>query len=128
MTLPSALRNIGAVIAGFLSVAVLSVVTDMIVEALGILPPQDHPEALVWWMLLIALAYRTVYTVLGGYVTAKLTSSRTALIVLGILGTLGGIAGVIGGWHLGNQWYPIAIAVEAFPCIWYGGKLAKRGA
>jgi hypothetical protein len=33
------------------------------------------------------------------------------------------IAVVFVGWNLSEHWYPIAIAVTAFPCTWLGGKM-----
>jgi|SRR6185369_3530189 len=123
------LKSIGAVVAGFLTVVVLSVGTDAILEAAGVLPPQtQHAVYTSWTLLLLALVYRTVYTVLGGYVTARLAPQKPMkhVVVLAILGTLGGIVGVFAGWNLSEHWYPIALAVLAFPSVWYGGKLAKK--
>ncbi len=124
------LKSIGAVIAGFLTVAVLSVVTDMIVEGIGILPPATRPQDYVWWMYVIALAYRSVYTVAGGWVTAKLAPRNPMkhVMVLGILGTIGGTAGIFAGWQYGHHWYPILLAVTAFPLVWWGGRLSNRKA
>lgn len=122
------LKSVGAVVAGFLTVVVLSIATDAILEAVGFFPPATKPEEYASWMLLIALIYRTVFTVLGGFVTAKLApfNPKKHVIVLAVLGTIGGIAGVINGWSYGNHWYPIALAVLAFPSVWYGGKLATN--
>ncbi len=119
------LKSIGAVLTGFLTVFILSVVTDKIVEALGIFPPPTNPAAFQGWMLWVALLYRSLYAVVGGYVTAMLAprSRMHHVAVLGILGTIGGLAGVIAAWELGNHWYPIALAVTAFPLVWWGGKL-----
>ncbi len=117
-------KNIGAVLAGFVTVFVLSVATDMVLEKLGILP--DPSKGLfIGWMLLAALIYRTVYTVLGGYITAALSSEnpmRNVKILAGI-GLIAAILGVIGGWNLSSHWYPIALAVLAYPSVWLGGKL-----
>ncbi len=124
MHLKNTLKSIGAVVAGFLTVVVLSIGTDAIVEAVCIFPPQDRPQDYVAWMLLLALLYRCAYTVLGGYVTAKLSPQNAArhVLVLGILGTLGGLSGTIAAWNLGNHWYPIALTVTALPCTWLGGR------
>jgi hypothetical protein len=48
------------------------------------------------------------------------------IAALGIIGTIGGIVGIVVGWEYGNQWYPIALAVLAYPSVWFGGTLAKR--
>lgn len=120
-----ALKNVGAVVAGFLVVVVLSVVTDAILEALGVFPGGTLGTGL----LALAFLYRSLYTVLGGYVTACLSplpSRKNNVIALGILGTLGGIMGVVAGWNLSEHWYPIALAVTAFPFVWLGGKLKMK--
>jgi hypothetical protein len=120
------LKSIGAVVAGFLSVAVLSVVTDMILEAVGIFPPPSEAGLFVTWMLVLAFLYRSAYAVVGGYITARIAPNLPMrhVAVLGVLGTLGGIAGVVAGWDLSPHWYPIALAVTAFALVWYGGTLA----
>jgi MFS family permease len=128
MKASSVLKSLLAVVAGFLTVVVLSVVTDMVVEALGIFPGADHPQDYRQWMLALALFYRTVITVFGGYLTAKLAPQNPMkhAVILGVLGTLAGAAGAIAAWSLGNHWYPIALAVLAIPSTWLGGKLFQR--
>jgi hypothetical protein len=120
------LKSIGAVLAGFLAVVVLSTATDAILEKLGIFPPATN-GLFVTWMLAVAFAYRSVYTMLGGYVTARLAPGRQKrhVTVLGILGIIGGVIGVVTGWDLSAHWYPIALAVTAFPFVWLGGALRK---
>jgi hypothetical protein len=79
-------------------------------------------------MLVVAFVYRSLYTAVGGYITASLAPSNPLkhVLVLAILGTIGGIMGVIVGWNLSDNWYPIAIAVTGFPLVWYGGKLRLK--
>lgn len=119
----SLLKSIGAVAAGFLVVALLSVATDFVLEKSSIFPSTSEHGLFVTWMLVLAFAYRSVYAVLGGYVTAILSPNNPSrhVMVLGILGTLGGIAGVVAGWNLSQHWYPIALAVTAYPLVWFGG-------
>jgi hypothetical protein len=75
----------------------------------------------------LALSYRTVYSVASGYVTALLAphARMRHVVVLGIIGLIAGTAGVIGTMDLGlgPRWYPIALAVTAFPSVWLGGWL-----
>lgn len=122
------LRSIGSVLAGFVTVFALSVGTDIVMESTGVLPPPSQPEDYVTWMLVLALAYRTVITVFGGWVTAKIAPvpKMKNVMALGIIGTVGGIVGIFAGWQYGNHWYPIALAVLAYPSVWLGGKLAQR--
>ena len=121
------LKSIGAVLGGFLIVAILSTLTDKILEGAGIFPPPTE-GLFVTWMLLLAFAYRTVYAILGGYVTAALAPSNPSkhVMILGIIGTVGGCVGIYVGvvlFPLSPIWYPIALAVTAYPSVWLGGKL-----
>ena len=122
------LKNIVAVVAGFATVFILSVGTDSLLENLGVFPPPSGEGLFVTWMLVLAFAYRSLYAVVGGYVTAWLASANPMKLVriLGVLGTIGGMAGVVMGWNLSHHWYPIALAVTAFPLVWYGGTLYVR--
>src|SRR5690348_14122814 len=100
------LKSILAVLAGFLIIVVLSVVTDAILEAAGVFPSASDQGKFVTWMLLLAFGYRTIYNVLGGYVTAAIAPANPIrhTVILGGIGTLGGIAGVIYGWDLSDHW------------------------
>ncbi len=127
----SKLKSVGAVVAGFLAVAILSTVVDVILHAAKVYPAWGVPMSGPLYGL--ALAYRVVFTVLGGWITARLAPANPMkhVVWLGIIGTIAGIGGVVTAWthpELGPHWYPIAIAVTGFPCCWIGGKLAVRGA
>jgi hypothetical protein len=121
------LKSIGAVLGGFLVVVILSVGTDSILEGLGIFPPPAE-GLFITWMLALAFVYRTVYTVAGGYVTAALAPANPTkhVTILGIIGTFMGCVGIYVGWNLSAHWYPIALAVVAFPSVWLGGKLKTK--
>ena len=118
------LKSILAVLAGFLAVVVLSVVTDAILESAGIFPPPSE-GLFVTWMLLLAFGYRTLYNIVGGYVTASIAPANPLrhAFILGCIGTVAGAVGVVVGWDLSDHWYPIALAVEAIPTCWLGGRL-----
>jgi hypothetical protein len=117
------LRSVGAVFAGLVAVVVLSSVTDAVMHATGVFPPLDQPQGS--GSLAIALAYRTVFTVAAGYLTAWLAPSRKLAhaVWLGAIGTVLGIVGAVTMWGLGDQWYPIALVVLAVPSTWLGGWL-----
>lgn len=123
------LKSIGAVLTGFVTVFILSVVTDLVLEKLGVFPPITE-GLFVTWMLVLALAYRTAYTVLGGYVTATLAPQRALkhVFILASIGTVAAIVGLVATWGkgLGPEWYPIALALLAFPSVWLGGKLNAK--
>lgn len=126
------LRSIGAVVAGFFVTFILSIATDLVLHAAGIFPPWGQPMSNVLFVL--ATVYRTIYTVAGGYITARLAPDRPMghALVLGIVGFFAAIAGTVATWdkgpEFGPKWYPIALVVLAIPCVWLGGKLARRTA
>jgi len=121
------LRSVGAVLAGILVGAIPSVLTDLLMSAIGILPGLGHPASS--GPLLLATAYRTAYGVAGSYLTARLAPNRPMghALVLGFLGFLASIAGAAATWNhqpsLGPHWYPIALVLLAIPTAWAGGKL-----
>jgi hypothetical protein len=83
-------------------------------------------------MFAAATVYRTLAGVAGGYVTAALAPANPMqhAAVLGIIGLTLSVAGVIANAvnHLGPDWYPIALAVTAFPSAWIGGRLRSTSA
>lgn len=119
-------RSTGAVLAGFLTVVALSLVTDQLLHVLQVYPPWGQPMHEPG-LNVLALTYRMIYTVLGGYVTARLAPRAPmrhvwVLAFIGLLlGTLGAIATI--PMNFGPAWYPIALAVTAVPCTWLGGAL-----
>lgn len=122
-------RSALAVVAGFVAIVMLSVGTDAVMHATGVFPPADRPMNDTA-LLGLALAYRSAYNVVGGYLTARLApraSLRHALI-LGAFGLVGGMAGVIANMrmHLGPAWYPIGLVLTALPGTWLGGVLYGR--
>ncbi len=122
------LKSIGAVVAGFVAIFVLSYGTDAVLEAAGILQA-GAPLPMRGAELLIAaiLIYRLAYSVVGCYLAARLAPShhmRHAL-VLGALGFVGSIGGAMSAMQqsLGPAWYAWGLVVFALPCAWLGGKL-----
>jgi hypothetical protein len=120
-------KNALAVGTGFLAVALLSVGVDEVLHILKVYPPWNRPMPQPG-LNLLALAYRIAFTVLGGYLAARL-SARAPMRQVWILACLGaafGTLGVVTTWNLGlgPHWYPIALAVTAVPCTWLGGRAA----
>lgn len=121
------LRSIGAVFAGVVAVFILSLGTDVVLHATGIFPPWLQPMSGALFML--ALAYRIVYGVAGGYIAARLAPNRQMVhaLVLGVVGLLLSIAGAAATWNkgpeFGPKWYPLALVATALPCAWVGGKI-----
>jgi hypothetical protein len=123
------MRSIWAVFAGFVAVVVLSLGTDQVLHVLNVYPPWGQPmydPALN----LLALGYRTVYTIIGGYIAARLAprAPMRHALALGIIGSVVGLAGAIATipMNLGPAWYPIALALLGIPCTWLGALLYNK--
>ena len=117
-------------LAGFFATFILSIGTDLLLHAAGIFPPWGRPMSNALFAL--ATAYRTLYTVAGGYITARLAPNKPMghVWTLGVIGLLAAIAGTAATWNkgpeFGPKWYPVALVVLAIPSVWLGGKLAQR--
>ena len=126
-------RSVAAIFLGFLAVVVLSLGTDQTLHVLNVFPPWGQPMREPG-LNLLALAYRCVYTVVGGYIAAWLAprAAMRHVLILASIGFAMGTLGVVGTWNmnLGPRWYPIAIAVTGAPLTWLGGLLyvPKRSA
>jgi len=120
-------RSVGALLAGFLAVVILSIGTDALLHAMGIFPPLGQPMSDA--LFLLATAYRIVYGVAGSYLTARLAPDRPMqhALVGGAVGLVLSIVGAVATWNrvpsLGPHWYPLALVATALPCAWLGGKL-----
>ncbi len=119
------LRGIGAVLAGFVAVVILSIATDMALRAAGVFPPLSEPRLYTTPLLLLATAYRSVYTIAGGYLAARLAPDHPMghAVALGVVGLVAGTAGAVTMWAVGPHWYPLALVALALPCTWAGGFL-----
>ncbi len=119
------LKSIGAILGGMIAGAVLSVVTDIVLEKAGVFPPPKS-GLFDWWMLLLALVYRSIYTIASGYITAALAPDRPLrhAIILGIIGFVVTILGSVANWDKSAAWYPLALILITLPCTWLGGWLA----
>jgi multisubunit Na+/H+ antiporter MnhB subunit len=121
------LRSIGAVVAGFVAVFVLSLGTDVVLHATGVFPPWEQPMSDA--LFLLATAYRTIYCIAGTYIAARLAPDKPMkhALVLGVVGLIVSTAGAVATWNKGPEfgphWYPVALIVTAIPCAWLGGKL-----
>jgi hypothetical protein len=123
------LRSVGALFLGFLAVVILSLGTDQVLHVLKVYPPWGQPMYDPS-LNLLALAYRCVYGIIGGYLTARFAphSPMRHAIVGGGIGCVLSLAGVIAAMRmeLGPIWYPIGITLSSLPCAWLGGVLHRK--
>jgi len=122
-------RSIWAIVAGFLVVLVLAIGTDLVLHATHVYTGprlNDNQSAL-------AAAYRTLFAIVGSYITARLAPEKPMkhALVGAAIGTVIAAAGAVATWNkdLGPHWYPVALVVTAFPTAWIGAKirLAQAG-
>jgi len=123
-------RSITAIVVAIVANVVLSLGTDQILHVLGVYPPWGQPMYDAS-LNLLALSYRIVFGVVSGYLVARLaphTPMRHAAIlgiIAVVLSTLGAVAAITQA-DLGPAWYPIALAVVSYPCVWLGAVLQRR--
>jgi len=123
-------RNILAVFAGILTVVALDVGIDSILHATGVYPPWRQPMAEK--LFLLAITYRIVDGISGGYVAARLAPNRPMrhAMILGCIGVVLSLAGAIATWNkgpeFGPKWYPVALVALALPCARIGGGIRVK--
>jgi hypothetical protein len=120
-------RSILALSIGFVVVVVLALGADEVLHVLKVYPPWGEPMYQPA-LNLLALSYRAVFTVVGGYLTARAAphSPMRHVLIGACIGLVIGAAGVvaaalIGG--LGPMWYPVVVAVTGPPCNILGGAI-----
>ena len=122
-------RSILAVLAGMLVAIPLTILTDVLLHAIGVFPPLGASLTGYDGALLLATVYRTVYGVAGCYITARLAPARPMkhALIAGFIGLIVSIIGAAATWNkgpaFGPHWYPVALVVLALPTAWLGGKL-----
>lgn len=119
-------RSILAFLAAIAATFTLSYATDAILVATGLMKSDALPDSFAIVMLIIA--YRTAYNVLGAFIVAKLAPKRpmTHAIVLGVLGIIGSLSAMAALSDSDQYYYPIILSILALPSTWLGAKLAIR--
>jgi uncharacterized membrane protein YeaQ/YmgE (transglycosylase-associated protein family) len=122
-------RSIGAILAGFVLLFLLSLGTDEVLHLTGVFPPWGASMMGYEAALLLATFYRVIFGIVGSYVTARLAPNQPMQHALlgGLIGLLSSIIGAAVTWNggpaFGPHWYPLALVVTALPTAWLGGKL-----
>lgn len=120
-------RSIAAVIAGIITGAVLATITDILLVKTGLFPPPGS-GMFIWWMLVLALLYRGIYTITGGFITALISPYKPMFhaFVLGLIGVAVCIIGAIVNRDNSAVWYPITLTLITLPCALLGGWLYEK--
>ncbi len=117
------LKSIGAVLAGFIVVVVLSTATDFVLESTNVMKRQfdQNPS----WFIVFVLLYRCLFGILGSYITARLAPKRPMRLAMigGTIGFIVSLIGIIIMWDTPPHWYGISLVLTTLPCAWLGGRI-----
>ena len=123
-------KSIGVVLFAFVVNALLSVVTDFLLEWIGVLP--DPQKGLFeTWSIVLVLFYSGVYTIFTGFLLAKLFPERAMLhaFIIGIIGVVITVAATVspGFAEKSPQWFGFTLAAITIPCLVLEVRIQKLG-
>jgi hypothetical protein len=98
---PRRLRAMGAFLFGLLTIVVLSHGTDALLRAVGLYPEQG--QLMSDSLFLLAASYRTLYGVLGCYLSARLAPQRPQAYALALWAAWGSSSACSERWPPGTR-------------------------
>jgi len=116
------------ILLAFIVTGLLSTLTDFLLESIGVLPNPANGLFITWaiWMVLF---YRAVYTILAGFIVAKLAPGKPMLhaMILGLIGTTITVLATNSPSLAGKAplWYGYTLAGITIPCLWLGVKIKQ---
>lgn len=121
-------KSIGVMLLAFVVNALLSVVTDFLLESIGVLP--DPSKGLFdTSAIILVLSYRAMYTILAGFLVAKLAPGKPMLhaVLLGIIGTTITLLAVSSPSFADKAplWFGYSLAAITIPCMWLGARIQR---
>ncbi len=116
-----------AVLAGIAFNFITSTGVDFLLHAVGYFPPYGQPM-FETDKVLLAFAYRSVFTILSAYVTARIANenAKKAVWIIGTIGSLLWLAGAITLWDYAPAYYNIAGIFTGIPLALIGLSLYKQ--
>jgi hypothetical protein len=121
-------RIAGAVLAGYVAIGVLVVLTDLVFAAVipGFRAMATPP---LYYFVIVAFT-DTLYSIAGGYLCAVIAraSVRKATLGLMIFGEIMGIGSTILQWSTQPHWSAAALLVLYPVAIWIGSRLRSGNA
>lgn len=117
-------KSIGAILAGFILGATLSIGTDIALNVAGVMNTESFKVNSAGIILLVII-YRFIFNVMGCYLTAKLAPGKPMrhALIIGIIGTVFAILGSAAMWDKAVAWYNISVILISIPSAWLGAKL-----
>jgi hypothetical protein len=125
----SIFKSVGVVLLAFVVNALLSIVTDFLLESIGVLP---NPQKGLYetWAIILVLFYRAVYSILAGFIIGKLAPTKPMLhaIILGIIGTAITLLATIspGFTEKAPLWFGFTLAAIIIPSMLVGVKIEQN--
>lgn len=118
------LKSIGAILAGFILGALLSIGLDFLMEVSGMMSMEHFKESSLA-VILVVIVYRFISNVIGCFLTATLAPNKPMkhVIIIGVIGTVLSIVGSVVMWEHAIPLYNIAIILISLPSAWLGGRL-----
>lgn len=117
---------IGVLLLAFIACSLLSVLTDFLLESIGILPPPSnglHDTGLI----ILVLFYRGIYTIFSGYLLGWLSPVRPIILVtiLGVAGTLLPLLALLDPTFSEKAplWFVYTLSALTFPALCLGVKI-----
>ncbi len=126
-TKSTTLQTVGAIFAGILVNFLIAVPIDLILHAAGVFPGMD--VRMTDAQCAIALSYRIVAAIVGGYLVARLAPYRPMknAMILGCIGVVLSTAGSLAMGDVGPRWYPLMLIAISIPASWAGAKIRITG-
>src|SRR5215218_7938841 len=123
------MKSLGPVVLGLLVIVLLSHGTDELMNVVGIFPGRGKPLQSSG-LFAVAVAYRTLYGVIGSYVAGRAARDQPMrhALILGGIGLVLSVVGVIATYGKPEFGPSIVLAILTLPAAWLGGTLAARGA
>ena len=121
------LRSIGAILAGFVFIAVCAFGADMALRAAmpGAFDAHGRTDSIP--LLLVTQGYVALFAITGCYLAARLAPNRPMrhALILGALGLAFNIAGSIATWDTAPAWYHVLALALVMPLAWIGGRIRE---
>ncbi len=121
------LRSIASVIASYVVVYLIIVLTDPILSRLypGVYVPNKVPPAFLLWISTCVFALASV---VGGVLCVRLAPVHPGLhlLVLFVLGEAAGTASAVAVWKTWPHWYSLLWLAVWPVCLWIGSLARKR--
>jgi hypothetical protein len=116
-------RNIVAVVAGYVAMGLLVVATDQVFAA--VIPGFKSMPMPPAYYFVISLITDSVYAAVGGYLCSRIAQPphRNATLGLIIFGELMGVATTIVFWKFIPHWFSFALLILYPPAVWIGSRL-----